>query len=159
MESTIVQILENITIKIVQQLNQNKQDITSYVFQNYHDFEKYLVPEDMYFQLTRSLGYPSKQLQVEIVKVDKDLTNQVHYHKHADAYIYILGSNQGFPNAAQAFRYKDTHWQQIHSDQKFIIPHGEPHGFTVTTNGILYFLSIQTPPISSEEYDDYYLAK
>ena len=78
----------------------------------------------------------------------------------AHAYCTILGSedNVAEPKGAHAFL-KDR-WSPVKAGDVVDVPPNTLHGFTVEPNGILYFLSLQSPPIErGDGHDDYIRAE
>jgi len=125
-------------------------------FQDYHGFEKSRVPESLYQDALTRLNVRSEDVQVEIVRVARDLTQAVHRHNRSMAIVSILGPKEHLPEAVSARGYLGSTWFRISSGESKLIPPTTPHGFTVRENGILYFLSIQSPPIISGNGEDDY---
>ncbi len=128
----------------------------------YHDFEKFRLPEDFLRGIIAERQYAGldgltpDMIQLEIAKVTGDLRHQVHRHLRSNAVVIILGGLNPFPLALNARMYYGTGWFSIGSQEVIRIHAGIFHGFTVGKGGILYFLSVQSPPLMKEgEYDDY----
>lgn len=125
-------------------------------FIDYHGFAKSRLPENVIAEVLKPFSYSSEQLQIEIVRVNNDLTDQVHYHQFSHAFICVLSKENNFHAPINALAYKNDKWVEIDKNyQDFIYPN-TPHGFTVSKNGLLYFLSVQTPPIVHNGFDDYH---
>jgi len=126
--------------------------------QEYHGFGKSRLPEQFLQELLDPYNLVPKDVQIELVKVATDLTHEVHYHQRTFAFCTILGSSEHVdpPRAARAFL--NDKWSDVTIGQEIEIPAGVLHGFTVDTqhNGILYFLSVQAPPIVRGDGDDYH---
>ncbi len=132
------------------------QIIKDLTFIDYHGFGKSRLTEDFLNALLNSLNYNAKELQVEIVRVESDLTDQVHYHQFSNAFICVLSARNNFPDPIGALTYQNDDWIEIDQDYSLLIPRNTLHGFSVKPNGMFYFLSIQTPPISGDNHDDYH---
>lgn len=124
---------------------------------DYHGFWKTRLPEDFLRSILAPYPLQPSELQIEIVKVDRDLTGEIHYHTHAHAVIYTLGEAEGVEDAARALAYGGDAWRQIQSGEEVNVPPGTAHGFSVEPGGTLWFLSVQAPPIvGHQESDDYH---
>ncbi len=98
-----------------------------------------------------------KEVQIEIVSVTKDLSDEIHYHKEAFASVVIMGKDDHVRDPIDAAAYYNDFWFPIRAGDCIYIPARVPHGFTIQENGILYFLSVQAPPIVDEQgRDDYF---
>jgi len=118
---------------------------------NYHGFGKYRFSKEISGAMSRYQG----DVQAELIRVNGDLSHEVHYHEKSRAYVACLGVEESLPNPirATALIYDGVY---CHSGSVFDIPPGMVHGFTVKRGGILYFLSVQTPPIVGGGHDDYH---
>lgn len=124
---------------------------------DYHGFMKSRLPEDFLVTILEPFGLTLKDIQVEVVSVSQDLTEEIHIHKEASAFVTILGQGENLPDPLRASGYIDEDWNRVGVGQEIEIPAGTPHGFTVERGGILYFLSVQSPPIErAGGHDDYY---
>ena len=94
-------------------------------------------------------------IECEVVKVNSNLTDQIHLHKDACAYIRIIGEAEGFENPRNASYFLGTTWMPAKFNDALLIPPQTPHGFSVSPGGILYFVSVQSPPIVGEHHEDY----
>jgi mannose-6-phosphate isomerase-like protein (cupin superfamily) len=126
-------------------------------FQDYHGFSKTRLPDDVLEEVLSGAGLTNEQLQVEIVGVNSDLTHEVHLHKESDAYVIVLGRGTNFEGPKNAKQFQGGKWIEVSENQEIQIPKGTPHGFTVEDGGVLYFLSLQLPPIVDEQGDDDYV--
>lgn len=126
-------------------------------FEDYHGFSKTRLPEDFYSKVLALHGETPENMQIEIVGVHADLTDEVHVHEKSDAFIIVLGLQTNFAKPFNAQAYIGGQWQFVEEGMEIEIPRGTPHGFTVALNGgALFFLSIQSPPIVGEDgVDDY----
>jgi hypothetical protein len=95
-------------------------------------------------------------VQIEIVSVDTDLRHEVHKHHIAHAIVTALGEPEGFPDAVLAHSYAAGVWHEIYTGDQIDIPPGTPHGFTTSPGGVLWFLSVQSPPIVGHDGNDDY---
>lgn len=138
-------------------LSMRDNEIASYLrnMTDYHGFAKVRIPGDSFPQTSAIVEIGPNQVQAEIVRVDKDLSHEIHYHKRASAYVIVLGDWEGIPEPKNAKMFVNGEWKDIGKGFERFIPSGTPHGFTVN-GGILYFLSVQSPPILNESGDDYH---
>ena len=127
--------------------------------QQYHDFGKDDFSADFVADILGEYMLTSKDVQIDIVCVERDLSHQVHYHSDAHAYLIVLGEQEHVPNPKTAEAYVDGRWFPVSSGQVLSIPPGVHHGFRVSENvgDILQFLSVQSPPIVRDDDDDYHL--
>ena len=130
--------------------------------ENYHGFGKFTwssgylrfwCEHDRYFA-PRNINPTT--IQAELVMVERDLSHEIHYHEKSLAYVVCLGHLEHLPNPVGARTYRNGAWRVIVAGERIIIPPSMPHGFTVEPGGILFFLSVQTPPIIGEGTDDYH---
>lgn len=127
------------------------------VFEDYHGFQKSRLPSSVLAKVLLSRGLTEADVQIEVVRADRDLTSEVHYHEAAAAYITILGAELGFENPQGGRYFLEHAWHLAIPGQEIPIEAGVPHGFTVDAGGRLYFLSVQSPPIVRENgHDDYF---
>jgi mannose-6-phosphate isomerase-like protein (cupin superfamily) len=131
---------------------------TVLVHQEYHDFGKDDFTAGFIFDILNAAGLTKKDVQIDIISVERDLTHQIHYHKDAHAFIVILGEREHVPASTTAEAYIDGRWFPVSAGQVLSIPPGTHHGFRVQNNvaDILRFLSVQSPPITREDEDDYH---
>jgi len=149
--------LKNITNDILN-LFQNDFSFKNKVkLKDYHGFTKGRIPQEDLGKISNLYGVKPEQLQAELVSVEKDLSDEVHTHKLANAYCIILGEKENFPNTKNALGFIKDKWFEVSSGDVIDIPPNTKHGFTIKPEGILFFLSVQTPPIESKDgHDDYY---
>ncbi len=123
---------------------------------DYHGFLKSRIPVDFLEEILSPFRLTTEDMQIEIVKVETDLSKEVHYHANSFAYVVCLGSEYRAedPRGAKAFL-SDT-WFSICTGDVVKIPPRTPHGFTVENGGVLVFLSVQSPPIEQGGVDDYH---
>ncbi len=126
---------------------------------DYHGFGKWRFPKKLTKHALGGMNLDVDKLQVEIIRVTTDLRHEVHLHKEAYAVTIVLGNWHHFLNPLFAQAYIGEQWEEVAENQVINIPPHTPHGFTVNGKGVLYFLSIQTPPIVGDDgRDDYFLA-
>lgn len=124
---------------------------------DYHGFWKSRLPPAFVQPILEPYHLRAEEVEIEIVKVDTDLSSEVHYHEHAHAVICALGQAEGMETAEGALVYQGGGWRKIQSGEEIDIPPGTPHGFSVEHDGVLWFLSVQAPPIVSHQgADDYH---
>jgi hypothetical protein len=126
-------------------------------FREYHGFYKATIPASWIGPALIHAGLRPAEVQAEIVWVTQDLRRQIHSHQKGNAVVVILNERYGFGDPLNASFYDGKSWNSISDSVIVRIPRGTPHGFTVGPGGELYFLSVQTPPISGPGHDDYVL--
>ena len=125
-------------------------------FEDYHGFQKSRLPDTFVRTILKPFGYQPEDLQIEVIWVVSDLRHELHYHKNSFAFLHILGSGDHFNNPKRAFGYNDRAWISLQAGDEWLIPPKTTHGFTVDPGGVMYFLSIQYPPIVYGAVDDYH---
>jgi len=124
---------------------------------DYHGFIKSRFPDEMLRATLKPYGYTPETIQIGLVQVDTDLSNEIHFHKKAHAYTVVLGEGEHVEGPRDGLIYKDGVWSDAVPHQEIDIPPGTPHTFSVKPGGTLTFLSVQTPPIEDTAgHDDYY---
>lgn len=123
---------------------------------DYHGFLKSRLPKDFLRDVLTPFNLTPAQVQIEIVKVDRDLSNEIHYHEGSVAYCVCLGEEYRIENPRGAKAFLKDAWFPVHAGDVVAIPAGTPHGFTVDEGGVLIFLSVQAPPIERDGNDDYH---
>lgn len=131
------------------------------LLQNYHGFIKTRLPQIGEWAAAQRWGNIDleRSVQAELVSVHGDLTDQVHTHEHARAYCLVVGAAEGFEDPCGAYAFLRDHWKPVSRMDEVRIPPGTPHGFTVKPGGVLYFISVQSPPIVGDGHDDYHPVK
>jgi len=133
--------------------------------EDYHGFSKSWLPDHFLKPILDPYGFLPHEVQVEIVSVTRDLRDEVHHHEEADAIVNILGKKQHLPNPVGASAFLENsstftpcvvfmgnnEWFSLNASYRIDIPAGYKHGFTVEPEGVLYFLSAQSPPITGPE--------
>ena len=148
-----------ITRNIVSWIEAEGNEFWKYLeFANYHGFMKAKLTPAWMLRIIRFYGIEEGSVQVEIVRVESDLSDQVHRHHKSHACVVVLGTEHRVADPKNAFRYLDGTWSPVSANQHVNIPPGRVHGFTVRHGGSMYFLSVQSPPIEGEDgHDDYEL--
>ena len=151
-------ILQNIAEAILQRLSSSSFSEAEKLLQmnDYHGFQKSRLPEEFLDEILVPFGLTPLDVQIEIVKVDRDLSKEVHYHKNSFAYCVCLGEKYKTENPQGAKAFLKESWFPMNAGDIIQIPPNTLHGFAVENNGILVFLSVQAPPIEHEGKDDYY---
>src|SRR5436190_23151706 len=121
---------------------------------DYHGFGKVRLSPEVLAKVPSLSGTDLKDIQPEIIRVDRVLTQEVHYHKHAYAFVVCLGKSWNFPDPVAARAFFNGRWSYVESGLAIRIAPGTPHGFTIYSGGILYFLSVQSPPIIGDDGSD-----
>ena len=122
----------------------------------YHGHGKYRFSKKFLSGIRALRGQDLSKVQAELVCVKRDLSHEIHHHKKSEAYVIGLGQEEHLPNAKGAQVYSGSEWSSFETGDRESFPTGLAHGFRVLNGGILYFLSLQSPPISGEGYDDYH---
>ncbi len=130
----------------------------------YEGFEKSRIPR-CYLEEIKALRsvIDLNNIQAELVRVPSgSKTDKPHYHKKSDAYVICLGYQDRMPDPCHALRYYcrvggHDHWLPFAVNEEIAIPRGSHHGFCIKPGGTLYFLSVQSPPISSEHHNDFHI--
>ncbi len=123
---------------------------------NYHGFAKVNLADVLHGDLIEAAMF-APNLQVEFVRVSGDQSQEVHVHRVASAVAWCLGPMEGFPPPSGALSFGGEGWAEFTDGMKLRVPAGLPHGFTVRPGGLVYFLSVQSPPIVSfDGRDDYH---
>lgn len=148
--------LQKITEEILSLFRSSATFKDTIPMKDYHGFEKGRIPSEALETIAARYAVTAEELQVELVRVTKDLSDEVHVHHHSRAYCIILGKQEGLETPRDAFAYIDNQWSSVREGEAINIPPQTAHGFTVKRGGILYFLSVQTPPIEDGHgHDDY----
>ncbi len=108
-------------------------------------------------QILRPHGLTEEDVQIEIVRVDTDLSKEIHYHNESYAYVVCLGGEYKTENPRGAQAFLIDSWFPVEVGNVIKIPPKTHHGFTVDAGGLLIFLSVQAPPIEQNGVDDYHL--
>ena len=151
---TLQQIADSILVK----LSTASQEEADRLLQmnDYHGFLKAKIPEDFLEEVLSPFQLTTRDVQIEIVKVDTDLSNEIHYHQDSYAYCVVMGDEYKVENPRGAKGYLNDSWMPVNKGDVVKIPPKTHHGFTVEPGGILIFLSVQAPPIEREGNDDYH---
>lgn len=127
-----------------------------FVMQHYHGFRKARFPDGFLQEVAQPHNLAPEDIQLEVVLVEKDLTEEIHRHHFSIARIICLGAAEGFTDAKLAEGCLDLRWFPVESGEAVTVPAGVWHGFTVKESGTLWFLSVQSPSIvSADGKDDY----
>ncbi len=158
METTQPETLQKIAESILEKLQNASAEESARLLQmnDYHGFLKAKIPPDFLQEILSPYGLTPHEVQIEIVKVDRDLSNEIHYHESSHAYCVILGEKEKVENPRVAQAFLKNHWFPVSAGEIVSIPPQTPHGFTVGEGGHLVFLSVQAPPIEREGSDDYH---
>jgi hypothetical protein len=130
-----------------------------FTFTKFHGFLKAGIPKDILDPLVRTLSLRPGQVQVEVAGVLEDLAREVHIHERTRAHVTCVGENFGLPNPRDAYAFLAGRWTPMRLGENLDIPAGIEHGFTVDPGGCLYFLSVQSPPLISEDGTEDYIAR
>jgi hypothetical protein len=134
----------------------------------YHGFGKADFNGDWVEEILARHGLGREEIQVDIIYLWTDLTDQIHQHHKSRAEIYVLGEREHLPNPMTAEAYLKGRWHRVFAGNTLGVSPSEPHGFRIpgvvrkelsAANDKLYFLSLQNPPIVTAEYDDYHLVE
>jgi len=150
-------LLQNIAVEIVAIFRNDSNFVKDISLRDYHGFMKGLIPNSTLEEISKKLDVDPKSIQAELVRVHQDLSKEIHLHKQSHALCIILGGGEHLSNPKHAFALKNGKWMGVSKGDVFNIPPGTSHGFTVEDGGILYFLSIQSPPIENADGSDDYV--
>lgn len=151
------EVLEKLADAVLARLEQSGNlTLRQLAYVDYHGFQKMTLPAQSMEPMAASLGFASNSVQAELVRVRSDLRHEVHHHQRAWAFAVALGEPEGFDPPRRAFAFLGGEWRPVSAGDRFSIPPGVRHGFTVETGGELTFLSLQSPPITGEHGDDYH---
>jgi mannose-6-phosphate isomerase-like protein (cupin superfamily) len=121
--------------------------------QDYDGFKKSSLPESFIGPLLEALRIEPTDVQVELIQVERDLANEIHFHAHADTFVVILGRRERVEKPWKAFAFQRRGgWIMLSAGDKLEIPRNTPHGFTVGIDGRLCLLSVLSPPVASEDH-------
>ena len=124
---------------------------------DYHGFIKSRFPHVVLAKILKAYDLSPEDVQVELVGVRTDLSNENHLHKEAHAFTTILGEQEHVDDPRSARAFKNDSWIPVSAGDQFDFPPNTPHTFSVNSDGILYFLSVQAPPIERKAgHDDYF---
>ena len=131
-------------------------------YEEYHNFWKCRLPLNWYDEVLVALGLEPSELLVEVARIKGNHAKDLHYHKISHAICIVLGNKTGFgktpwDSAVQI----DNEVMVVHEDMECYFPTGCKHTFYGSASdesdeGDLYFISIQSPPLLTEENDDFY---
>ncbi len=122
----------------------------------YHEHWKFRFPTEFLAQFDVLKDVDLTKIQAELVLVNNDLPGKIHYHEDSDAFVICLGVAEHLSDPRQALALnRGRYWESVRAGDGIEIPKLTIHGFTTHQGGVLYFLSLQSPPISGEGYDDF----
>jgi mannose-6-phosphate isomerase-like protein (cupin superfamily) len=151
---TLQSIAESILVKLKEASPEESKRLLQ--MNDYHGFLKSRFPEDFLSDILSPFQLTPAEVQIEIVKVDRDLSKEIHYHEASFAHCICLGEEYRVENPRGAKAYLKDSWSRVQAGDIVPIPAGTPHGFTVEEGGVLIFLSVQAPPIERDGNDDYH---
>jgi len=141
--------LEKLAHGIIPTMRAHIQNLNDLKMVEYHGFQKCSFKDiPAIYSLLRDTGYDTRSLQIEVIKVERDQSNEIHFHKHSDAFVVVLDHGLGFRDPCNARAYINGAWKEVLPQDAIPIPRGTRHGFTVDNGGVLWFLSVQSPPIT-----------
>ncbi len=158
--SLLQQITQDIYRRLLDLSRQDGRQLVEMLsMQEYHGFGKARLPESFVAEVLHPYGVRTVDVQAEVIRVSTDLSKEIHFHKESTACVIILGREVYLDDPKSALAYVRDHWAEVCAQEEILIPRGTAHGFTVDVEqgGILYFLSVQAPPIVRDDgHDDYY---
>ena len=131
-------------------------------YTEYHNFWKCRLPYHWYSDLLEMLDLDKDDLLVEVARIKGNHAKDLHYHKISHAICIVLGENSGFTKTPWDSAVQiDGEVMIAHEDMECYFPTGCKHTFYGSASdnsdlGDLYFISIQSPPLLTEENDDFY---
>lgn len=148
--------LQNIAQEVVGLFHSDVTFKDTITMKDYHGFQKARIPLEDLENIVKKYSITTELLQVELVKVTQDLSDEIHIHHISQAYCIVFGDNEGLEPPKDAFVFINDHWSPVKQREAILITPKTKHGFTVKPGGILYFLSVQTPPIENKHGQDDY---
>ena len=124
---------------------------------DYHGFAKRRLPEHVLKPMLAPYGLTPRDIQVELVGVFDDLSREAHTHARAHALACVLGRREGLLEPVAGYAFVSDRWLEAISGMTIDIPPGTVHTFAVKPGGVLYFLSVQAPPIEDGAGGDDYV--
>lgn len=150
------EVLQKITEEILDLFRSDPDFKSKIPLKDYHGFEKGRIPSGVLYDIASKYNVTPEELQAELVKVTQDLSDEIHSHHNSRAYCILLGEREGLEAPREGFAFLVNKWSSVSAGETIDIPPETAHGFTVKPGGVLYFLSVQTPPIEDEHgHDDY----
>ena len=137
----------------------SQEVLSKLIYEEYHNFSKTRLPFNWYEHILEKLELTTDDLLIEVAKVDLNHDHDLHYHKLSHAICIILGEEEGFYNCGYGQIIKDEETIRTFNGLEVYFPSYCKHTFNApysTVTGSLYFLSIQSPPLLTEERDDFY---
>lgn len=128
-------------------------------FADFHGFKKSALPAQIVDPIRQRFGFSERELQIEVAGVLTDLTHEIHSHRRSQAHVTCIGENFGLPDPRDGYIFLGQRWFPMKLGDSFDIPTSVEHGFTVDEGGLLYFLSVQSPPLVSEDGQEDYVAQ
>lgn len=96
------------------------------------------------FKIVDSIdGGVDENVEISLVEINQDGVYPQHVHKKSDAYFIIV--------EGQAYMLSGDNKSLVIKGERIEIPRGMPHGFELSENSFLKFISIQSPPIRDRE--------
>jgi hypothetical protein len=124
-------------------------------FVDYHGFQKSTLRSPQILALVEQCGFRPEEVQIELVRLNRPLPQEAHYHEATHAHVMVLGAPI-FRNPEQASVYVGSQWSPAHDGMSLDIPPRIVHGFSVRSEaGVLDFLSVQSPPLLQGDHDDF----
>jgi len=150
--------LKQIANSVISKLKSVSEDELKDILQinDYHGFLKSRISESFLMEVFSPSQLTSRDVQIEIVKVETDLSKEIHFHENSYAYVICLGKEHNLEDPRNAKAFLKNSWFPVRVGDVIKIPPKTLHGFTVENGGILTFLSVQAPPIEQFGIDDYH---
>lgn len=159
-----IKTLKNITLDVIHSIyGMSKKEREEFIntlkraMEEYHHFQKGRFPQEYVEETIRPYDLQYQDVQMELVHVAGDLSEETHLHEDINAIVVLLGEEVGLPAPlyAEAFLGK-LPWFEFLPGDILQIPTGTVHGFTAKSGGSFYFLSVQSPwLLRPDGYDDY----
>ena len=161
---TVGYFLLNFFQKVTQQGKVSVPDMLEQVvgYTEYHNFWKVRLPYHWYSDVMKTLDLTMDDLLVEVARIKGNHAKDLHYHKISHAICIVLGEKTGFnPTPYDSAVQINKEIEFAYEDLECYFPTGCYHTFYGSIHdqgddGDLYFISIQSPPLLTEENDDFY---
>jgi mannose-6-phosphate isomerase-like protein (cupin superfamily) len=157
MSDTLASRLSALSQELFSKLANRSQDVTASTpdFVDYHGFQKCTLRSSDIHELAARYGFQPDDVQIELVRLERPLSREAHYHEDTHAHVVILGEPT-FRKPEHAWVYVGTEWSPAFGGMSIDIPPGVVHGFSVESDaGALDFLSVQSPPLVRGDHDDF----
>ena len=128
-------------------------------YDEYHNFAKVRIPFNWYEDLLDLLDTNESEVLVEVARVKGLHFDDLHYHKISHAICVILGEETGFNSPDGGLVQIGSKSYVAREGMECYFPTGCHHTFHGGMSRDLYFISVQSPPLLTEDNDDFYFVE